>query len=59
MKIIKMQEVPKEPYVNPLFTGPDVTSQILVSESRELRVSIVNFGKGVRTNSTRMTGIKF
>jgi quercetin dioxygenase-like cupin family protein len=48
MKIIKMNEVPKEPYTIPLFTGPNVTSQALVSDSRDLRVSIVNFGKGVR-----------
>jgi quercetin dioxygenase-like cupin family protein len=48
MKIIKMKEVPKEPYTIPLFTGPDVTSQSLVSDSKDMRVSIVNFGKGVR-----------
>jgi quercetin dioxygenase-like cupin family protein len=48
MKIIKMKEVPREPYAIPLFTGADVTSQSLVSDSKELRVNIVNFGKGVR-----------
>ena len=50
MKIIKMNEVPKVPYVIPLFTGPDVTSQSLISdrESKDLRVNVVNFGKGVR-----------
>jgi quercetin dioxygenase-like cupin family protein len=48
MKIVKMNEVPKEPYVTPLFTGPDVTRQTLVSDSKDLRVNIVNFGKGVR-----------
>jgi quercetin dioxygenase-like cupin family protein len=50
MKIIKMNEVSKEPYVIPLFTGPDVTSQSLVSDrdSKDLRVNIVNFGKGMR-----------
>jgi len=48
MRILKMSDVPKEPYVNPLFTGADVTSQDLVSDSKDLRVSIVNFGKGVR-----------
>jgi quercetin dioxygenase-like cupin family protein len=48
MKIVKMNEVPKEPYKIPLFTGPDVTSQSLVSDSKDLRVNIVNFGKGVR-----------
>ena len=48
MRIVKIKEVPKEPYVTPLFTGPDVTRQSLVSDSKELRLSIVNFGKGVR-----------
>ena len=48
MTISKISEVPKETYVNPLFTGPDVTRQSLVSDSKEFRVSIVNFGQGVR-----------
>ena len=48
MTIIKIDEVPKEPYITPLFTGPDVTRQSLVADSKELRLSIVNFGKGVR-----------
>lgn len=48
MKIVKMNDVPKEPYVIPLFTGPNVTIQSLVTDSKDLRVNIVNFGKGVR-----------
>ncbi len=48
MKIIKMSEVPKEPYLNPLFTGSDVTQQLLVSDSKDLTLSIVNFGKGIK-----------
>jgi len=48
MKIVKMNEVSKEPFVTPLFTGPDVTRQSLVSDSKDLMMSIVNFGKGVR-----------
>jgi quercetin dioxygenase-like cupin family protein len=48
MKIVKMNEVPRERYRSPLFTGSDVTSQSLLSDSQDLRVSIVNFGKGVR-----------
>jgi quercetin dioxygenase-like cupin family protein len=48
MTIVKINEVPKETYVTPLFTGPDVTRQSLVSDSKDLMVSIVNFGKGVR-----------
>jgi quercetin dioxygenase-like cupin family protein len=48
MTIVKINEVPKEPNITPLFTGPEVTRQSLVSDSKELRLSIVNFGKGVR-----------
>lgn len=48
MKIIRMNEIPKEPFPSPLFTGPDVTRQILLPDSKQFNVSIVNFGKGVR-----------
>jgi quercetin dioxygenase-like cupin family protein len=48
MKIVKMSEVRKEPSASPFFTGPAVTRQSLISDSKDLRVSIVNFGKGVR-----------
>ncbi len=48
MKIIKMAEMPREPLVNPLFTSKDVTHQSLVTDSPELSVGIVNFGRGVR-----------
>ncbi len=48
MKIVKMSEVSKTPAVNPLFTGPDVTRQVLVPDSKEFNLNIVNFGKGVR-----------
>ena len=48
MKIVKMNEVPKEPAASPLFTGPDVTRQPLLTDSKDLRVNIVNFGKGLK-----------
>jgi quercetin dioxygenase-like cupin family protein len=47
MKIVKMNEVPKESRVTPLFTGA-VSTQALVTDRKEVRVSIVNFGKGAR-----------
>ncbi len=47
MKIVKMNDVRKEPHVSPLFTSPDVTRQALIS-SQDLNVNIVNFGKGVK-----------
>jgi quercetin dioxygenase-like cupin family protein len=48
MKIVKINQVIKTPYENPIFTGSDVTIQELLTDSREYRVNIVNFGKGVR-----------
>lgn len=56
MKIVKMNEVPKKPHVTPLFTGPDVTAQPLVPESKDLRMSIVNFGKGMRNKFHKHDG---
>lgn len=48
MKIIKINEVSKVPAASPLFTGPDVTRQVLVPDSKEFNVNIVTFGEGVR-----------
>jgi quercetin dioxygenase-like cupin family protein len=48
MKVIKTAEVSNENVVSPLFTGYDVTRQILLPESQEFNINIVNFGKGVR-----------
>ena len=48
MKIVTMNNVDREPFPNPIFTGPDVTRQILVPDSKEFSVNMINFGKGVR-----------
>lgn len=48
MKVVKITEVPRQPHVAPLFTSPDVTRQTIVSDSRELAINMVNFGKGVK-----------
>ena len=48
MKVVRMSQVSKKPFENPIFTGSDVTLQILLPESKEFQVNIVNFGKGVR-----------
>jgi quercetin dioxygenase-like cupin family protein len=48
MKVVRIDEVAKEPFPNPIFTGSDVTKQVLFPESREFTANIVNFGKGVR-----------
>lgn len=49
MEVIKMPEVLKEPFISSLFTGRDVTEQVFAPESKDFTVSIVNFGKGIRT----------
>ncbi|MGD9041607.1 MAG: cupin domain-containing protein [Desulfobacteraceae bacterium] len=48
MKVVKTSDVSEEPYEHPLFTGKDVTRQVLMPESNEYDINIVNFGKGVR-----------
>jgi quercetin dioxygenase-like cupin family protein len=48
MRVVKISEVKKEPFKNPIFTGPDVTGQSLLPDSKEFEVNVVNFGKGVR-----------
>ena len=48
MKVVKMDKIPKEAISLPIFTGKEVTRQVLLPESKEYEVDIVNFGKGVR-----------
>jgi quercetin dioxygenase-like cupin family protein len=48
MQVITSKKVEKESFSTPLFTGPDVTIQRLLPDSREFDVNIVTFGKGVR-----------
>ena len=48
MRVIKISEVKKESFSHPLFTGSDVTRQVLLPESKEYEVNVVNFGRGVR-----------
>jgi quercetin dioxygenase-like cupin family protein len=48
MRVVKIDEVKKEAIVSPLFTGSEVTRQVLLPDSRELNITVVNFGKGVR-----------
>ena len=48
MKVVHTNQVEKEPFPLPLFTGPDVTRQVLLPESEEYDVNVVNFGRGVR-----------
>ena len=48
MKVVTIKDSKKETFSNPLFTGSDVTRQVLIPDSRELVATVVNFGKGVR-----------
>jgi quercetin dioxygenase-like cupin family protein len=48
MKFFRISEVPREKHIAPLFTGPDLTRQHIALGSKELRMGIVNFGKGTR-----------
>jgi len=48
MRVIRMDSVTKESFESPLFTGPEVSRQVLLPDSKEFNVNIVNFGKGVR-----------
>ena len=48
MKAVKMDKIPKEVFINPIFNGREVTRQVLLPESKEYKVDIINFGKGVR-----------
>jgi quercetin dioxygenase-like cupin family protein len=47
MKIIRMDKTPKEPFMNPIFTGDGVTIQKLVPDSKDFNLNVVHFPKGV------------
>ena len=48
MKIVNLSQVEKEQFSSPLFTGSDVSRQVLLPESQDYEISNVSFGKGVR-----------
>lgn len=50
MKVIKLQEIPKEPVDSPLFKGGQVTRQPVVPEdiSPDFNMVMINFEKGAR-----------
>ena len=48
MRVVRMSNVDKETFDSPLFTGPDVSRQTLLPDSKEYNCNVVNFGKGVR-----------
>ena len=48
MRVVKINGVKRESLSGPLFTSSDVTRQVLLPDSKEYNVNVVNFGKGVR-----------
>jgi len=48
MRVVKISGAKKESLAGPLFTGPDATRQVLLPDSKEFSVNVVNFGRGVR-----------
>ncbi len=48
MQVVNMNAVEKESFASDLFTGSDVSRQILLPDSKEYNFYVVNFGKGVR-----------
>jgi len=48
MQVIKMNAVAKQKFESPLFTGPEVSRQVLLPDSKEFNVNLVNFGNGIR-----------
>jgi quercetin dioxygenase-like cupin family protein len=48
MQVVRISDADKEAYAGALFTGSDVTRQVLLPDSKEFNFNVVNFGKGVR-----------
>jgi len=48
LKVSRIGEVQKVPFVSPLFASEDVTIQAILPDSQEYDINVVNFGWGVR-----------
>ena len=48
MKVVNTNQIEREPFPLPLFKSTDVTRQVLLPESKEYDINVVNFGRGVR-----------
>jgi quercetin dioxygenase-like cupin family protein len=48
MRVVNMNTVEKEKFSSTLFTGTDVSRQVILPDSKEFNFNVVNFGKGVR-----------
>ncbi|MDD4447525.1 MAG: hypothetical protein PHN61_07595 [Methanothrix sp.] len=60
MKLIKVEPVAKEPWVDKLFTGPVTLQAIIGSDlSENFLIQQVNFSKGVRNKYNFLKNIYF
>jgi len=48
MKVISINEAPKDPFTHPDFAGTDATRQAPAPDSKEFKVNMVNGGNGVQ-----------
>jgi quercetin dioxygenase-like cupin family protein len=48
LRVSRISEIAKVPFVHPIFTSKDVTKQAIFSESKEYDINNVNFGRGTR-----------
>jgi quercetin dioxygenase-like cupin family protein len=48
LKVSRIAEVQKKPFVSQIFTSDDVTMQSILPDCQEYDVRMVNFGRGVR-----------
>ena len=53
MKVLKIDQIPKESVSSDLFTSHDVSRQPLAPDSQDFNMSVVSFGKGVRNKFHR------
>jgi hypothetical protein len=59
MKVVKMDQVSKEPFLNPIFTGSDVTRQTLVPDSKDFNVKLPAPTAGRHTRGLPGNGLLF
>ena len=56
MKVVTIDRVTDEPNGSKFFTSNDVSHQRIVTDSKDLRMNMMNFGKGVRNKFHSHTG---
>ena len=54
----KIKDVPKIPFVTPLFTSEEVTIQPLIPEGKDYNMNVDNFGRGSEIDFSPMGAIR-